>query len=149
MINAYLFNTFFRLHSYRHQFMISWFWSIIGASLLLAASLRLNVDYGLSDLTVAILYIVFMNISTIFTALPLVNYYTKISPFFVEASFFAMLTGFGNLATNFISPLLGAHLCQSLTITTENLDNYWKLVLIFLICTAVSALYILIVPKNS
>lgn len=111
--------------------------------------LRLNVPF-INDLA----FVFFTNIisdtlSLAFSYLPTVVLFTKITPFSVEATVFATLTGAYNFASSVGGPLLGSFFCHLVGVNSEHLDKYYILIVIQIIATCFTFLYIWFVPTKA
>lgn len=86
--------------------------------------------------------------SLAFSFLPVLVLFTKITPHGVEASVFAMLTGLFNFSSGVGGPMFGSFLCKLFGVTTEKMDDYYKLILVQMLCISMSFFIIKLVPTK-
>jgi membrane protein DedA with SNARE-associated domain len=128
---------------------MSQFLGLIGCLCNLAFALRLNVKYGIDDLTFVILLSIFGETTALaFTLLPTLVLFAKITPHHIEATVFALLTGTYNLANNVGSPLIGSFFCKWYGVDSNHLDKYSDLIIIQIVAVCFGFLYIFLVPKR-
>jgi hypothetical protein len=112
--------------------------------------LRFNLIIGIPD----IIFVIFTSTITgtlamAFSFLPTLVLFTKITPVNIEATIFAMLTGLYNLSNSVIGPLIGSFLCKWFAVTSDDLSNYYQLIIIQAICVCCSFFYIYLVPLKA
>lgn len=112
--------------------------------------LRINIVLGISDIVFVIFNrIVSDTLSLAFSFLPTVVLFTKITPHYVEATVFAMLTGAFNFSVSVGGPMLGSFLCRMVGVNSENLDGYYILLTIQTVAILFTFLYIFLVPTRA
>lgn len=84
-----------------------------------------------------------------FVQLPLMVLFAKLIPEKIEASLFAFLTGMSNLVNLFISPNLGNLINLWVGVTSDTLNDVWKLYVIQAGLSLVPLLFIWLIPKRA
>jgi len=89
------------------------FWNVVinvvGTFLNYVFAMRWNLEMGISDMAFIIFSdVVFGALNTAFQLLPLLSLFAKICPKRIEGTMFALLTGFFNLDSDVIQPMMGS-----------------------------------------
>lgn len=123
---------------------------IFGSFIMLMFVLRLNLKFGIGDLTLIIFSsIVTDTLGLAFSMLPTLVLFAKITPKNIEATVFAMLTGVFNLSSTVCSPMAGVIINRFfVNVTTENLENFYILVIIQLVLSFVPLFLIRLIPSK-
>ena len=104
--------------------------SVIGCFISLILVYRINITFfNMSDLTFVILSsLVSDTMSLAFSLLPMLVLFTKVTPNYIEASVFALLTGISNFSGGVVSPLIGSIICRWFGVDSDHLDKYSTLI---------------------
>ena len=110
---------------------------------------RINLAFGISDGFIIIFTDIIGDIfSMCLVVLPMCVLFTKITPKNIEATCFAMLAGLHNIK-NSIRGYIGSSINDNfIHVTRENMDDFWKLKVISIICSCAPLLFIMLLPTN-
>ena len=110
---------------------------------------RQNVAFGLGDGFIIIFTDIIGDIfSMCLVVLPLCVLFTKITPKNIEATCFAFLAGLHNIKSS-IRGYIGSTVNDNfIGVTRENMDEFWKLKVISLICSCMPLLFLFLLPTN-
>ena len=94
--------------------------------------LRININYlGVPDIGMIIFNsLTFDTLAICFSLLPTMILFTSLTPNAIEASMFALFTGVFNFSTNVGAPLLGSMICRYFGVSSDDMSNYYKLVVV-------------------
>jgi len=124
--------------------------NIIGEFFQLMLVLRVNLILGINDLA----FILFSNVVTEVCSMglymmPSLILFAKITPMYIEATVFSMLSGLFNLSRGILSSWIGIMYNNLFVgITTQNLENFYILILIALCLSPMPFLFVRLIPTN-
>jgi len=126
-----IYNKYLQNWEFRTLLQLSTLCSVIGCIINLLLVLRVNIMLGISDLAFVILTgIISDTMSLAFSFLPTLVLFSKITPFHIEATVFAMLTGVFNFVNNVGGPLLGSFITTKFGVDGNHLDKFYILLII-------------------
>jgi len=88
-------------------------------------------------------------LGAVFFTMPMMIIFTRVSPFKIEASSFALMAGFNNFFLGVVSFATGSYLADALGVTSDDLSGYYVLVEIALVTTTIGLCYVWVVPTNA
>eukprot|EP00347_Sterkiella_histriomuscorum_P010122 403377520 len=149
-LGTLMYNKYFKDVETRQNLLRAAYINIFGCIVSVIFTLRLNVKYGIDDLTLIIFTsVVTDTLSLAFSLLPCLVLFAKITPKNVEATIFATLTGISNLSSGVLSPMSGVIINKLFVgVSTENLENYWQLVVIQLFSAFVPLVLYRLIPTK-
>lgn len=150
MIGTALFSKFFADKETRSLLRAGILINFVGAAFGVALALRFNIMIGISDVA----FVMFTNIVTETLSmglllLPSLILFAKITPMYIEATVYAILTGLYNFTRQVVSAWVGV-LINSLFvgITNANLENFYILVLTELFLSPLPLLILHLIPTR-
>lgn len=133
-------------------------WKLIAISLILQAVhtciLYANVErwtvaWGLTDWTVNLTLMLFnQSVFICLAVLPMTIKMMYVIPQNIEASMFAIITACLTFSSDWGGDMLGAALCQSLNITSEDMSQYSQAIQVKLILLLVTFILVFILPSD-
>ncbi|CDW81496.1 UNKNOWN [Stylonychia lemnae] len=150
LVAVFIYSRYFRDKEISKLILYAQYIHIFGGTVSLLYVLRVNVYYGISDITVIIFSsLVTDTIGLAFTLLPQLVLFAKITPQNIEATVFAILTGMNNLCAGVLSPMVGVFVNKAFVgVSIDNLEKYWVLVTISLCCTLIPILINGLLPRK-
>lgn len=144
------FERYFKQHEVRQLMLWNSIMGVIGGFITLIFAMRLNLTFGISDLSFVILSsLITDTLSTAFSQMPVLVLFAKITPPNIEATVFALFTGLFNLSAIVISPNVGIVLNKLFVgVTLDNLSEYYKLVFIQLMLSFVPIFLQFLIPMK-
>ncbi|CDW84495.1 UNKNOWN [Stylonychia lemnae] len=148
LLGTMIYNRYFQEWEFRNLFQLCQLGFLFCSLCKLTLIMRLNLGI-IDDLA----FVFFTNIiqdtmNLALNFLPSVVLFTKITPFNIEATLFATLSGIQSFAQNVGGPLFGSILCKYFGVTNENFDKYHVLVMIQIGAIILSFLFIWFVPTK-
>jgi len=128
-VGAMVYVTWLKVYSIRTMMIISCFINFIASCgqvvFLKGYYFGMNpaIFYGIVEL-------ISDTFSQAFVQMPEMALVAKLIPATIESTFFAFFTGIGNLTYHFIGRLLGNFINIPFNVTTDNLEDLWKLLAI-------------------
>ena len=149
-VGTLVYKNYMRDKEYRNLIMMDAFISIFLAPLSFIFVLRLNVAWGIPDMTLIIFTDVVSEIvSQCFVFLPMSVIYAKICPKRIEASSFALLASVSNFRGT-LRQWLGTWINNTwVHVSVSNLDRYWILVTIGFFCSFLPLLFLWLIPTRA
>ena len=148
-IGSYLFKRWLKEYEVRTLTIAEVIIGLVCAPFTMLFVTRLNLQYGISDGFIIIFTDIIGDIfSMCLVVLPMCVLFAKITPRHIEATCFAMLAGLYNFK-NSIRGYIGAQINTSfIGVTRDNLDDFWKLKVISLICSLLPIAFLFLIPTN-
>ena len=150
MIGTVLYSKFFSDKETRTLFragiIINWIGSVFG----LCLALRLNIMLGISD----VIFLIFTSMVTEVLSmglilLPALILFAKITPMYIEATVYAILSGLFNFMRQVVGSWVGVLINNLLVgITNQNLDKFYLLVLTEVLMTPLPLLIVFLIPTK-
>jgi len=148
-LGAVIFNRWFKNYEFRTLISMAYVIWFSHHLINLVFVLRINVAYGVDDLTFITFATLFHDaLGVSFYILPLTVLFAKLTPKHIEATIFATMTGMVNLSLQVISPLIAARVANYLEVTKDNLDNFSLMIAIQMPLCLVPILFIKLVPSR-
>ena len=88
-------------------------------------------------------------ISACFIFLPMSVIFTKITPKHIEATSFALLAGVSNFRATLRGWIGSAVNDAFVGVTTDDLSNYWQLILIGFVCAFIPLFFLWLIPTKA
>jgi hypothetical protein len=134
------YNTFFKDYGFRSLLILFYVGSAFRAFMNLTFALRWSLEFGISDKLMVILLDIIGPIKDTFSVMFCVVIANKLSPHHIETSAFAAFTSISNLSGSLIAPSVGSFICKIVGVNNQNLDKYYILAGIQMICYIIGIL---------
>ena len=144
-----MFNKYFLDSEYRRLIIIDALITIVFAPIQLIFVCRWNLAWGISDMYfIFFLDVVDEIISQCFIHLPISVIFAKITPMHIEATSFALLAGISNFRIA-MRGWIGSVINDAFVgVTREDLSDYWKLIMVALVCSFIPLFFIYLIPTK-
>ena len=148
LCGVFLYSRIFKNYEVRTLLRWAILINFIGALFGLMLALRINVYLGINDLA----FVIFSSAITdtlglAFSQLPSLVLFAKITPKYIEATVYALLTGVFNMSNFFLSPMIGVLINRLfVNVTTSNLDQFYILLLIQMAFIPLPLLLLRLIP---
>ena len=148
-IGSYLFKRWLKDFEVRTLTVVEVLMGLLCAPFTMLFVTRQNLIFGISDGFIIIFTDIIGDIfSMCLVVLPICVLFAKITPRNIEATCFAMLAGLYNFK-NSIRGYIGSTInTQFIGVSRENMDDFWKLKVISLICSCLPLLFIFLLPSQ-
>lgn len=148
-IGSYLFKRWLKDFEVRTLTIVEVFMGLLCAPFTMLFVTRQNLIFGISDGFIIIFTDIIGDIfSMCLVVLPICVLFAKITPRNIEATCFAMLAGLYNFK-NSIRGYIGTTInTQFIGVSRDNMDDFWKLKVISLICSCLPLLFIFLIPSK-
>ena len=148
-IGSYLFRRWLKDFEVRTLTVVEVLMGLLCAPFTMLFVTRQNLLFGISDGFIIIFTDIIGDIfSMCLVVLPICVLFAKITPRKIEATCFAMLAGLYNFK-NSIRGYIGTTInTQFIGVSRENMDDFWKLKVISLVCSCLPLLFIFLLPSQ-
>lgn len=148
-IGSYLFKRWLKDFEVRTLTIVEVFMGLLCAPFTMMFVTRYNLVLGISDGFIIIFTDIIGDIfSMCLVVLPICVLFTKICPRNIEATCFALLAGLYNFK-NSIRGYIGTCInMQLIGVSRDNMDDFWKLKVISLVCSCLPLLFIFLLPSR-
>eukprot|EP00347_Sterkiella_histriomuscorum_P014137 403362023 len=148
LFGVLLYTRFFRQKEFRTMLTYGIYMNIFGCVMGLTQALRYNLLIGIDDIT----FVIFTSSITdtlqlALSQLPLLVLFAKITPYYIEATVFALVTGFYNFSNFTLSPMIGVLINRIfIHVTNDKLDNFYLLLIIQSVLAPIPLILLRLIP---